>query len=253
VKYNELYDIISQRVPHGLSLSWDNDGKMLCLDSEKSIKKVLVCLDVTMGAIEYAGKNGFDLIVSHHPLIFKPLCSLNADSISGKRLLRLMSYGLSVMSFHTRLDATHVNSALAECLELQEITEFFVEGSPMGRVGRLKCEMTLGELALYIKEKLGGGAVEYPDIDCRIKNVAVLGGSGGDAIYDAIEAGADCLVTGECGYNKSLDSAELGFPVITAGHFHTENPVCREIEYIIKTIDGDIQCEIYTSNIFKAI
>lgn len=253
MKYNELYQEICKVVPEALALSWDNDGKMLCLEKDKDIKKILVCLDVTLDAIEYAGKNHFDLIVSHHPLIFKPILTFTCDTISTKRMAYLINYGVSVISLHTRLDVTYVNAALATALELEDIEEFSVEGSPMGRMGSLKKEMNASQFAEYLKKKLGSPCVEYSDIDGYIKRVAVLGGSGADAIKEAKKLGADCLVTGECGYNKMLDSAEDSFPIFTAGHFHTENPVCSNLVGILKGIDSTLECEIFNSNILKTV
>lgn len=253
MKYSELYKKICEKVPSSLSLSWDNDGDMLCIDESKEIKKILISLDITLDVINYAAKNSFDLIISHHPLIFKPMKGINQGNITGKRVCKLIQSGICAMSFHTRLDATDVNTALANALELGEVTEFFLDGSPMGRIGVLRNKMDTRGFGEYLKEKLGAACVEYPNIDATIQKVAVLGGSGADAISEAMELGADCLVTGECGYNKSLDCAEMGFPVFTAGHFHTENPVCMRIKDLILDIDNTFDCEVYSSYVFKAL
>ncbi|MBO5745019.1 MAG: Nif3-like dinuclear metal center hexameric protein, partial [Clostridia bacterium] len=84
MKYSQLYSELERIIPRGLSCDWDNDGDMLCLDGERDIKKVLVTLDITLSAIEYAKNGGYDLIVSHHPLIFKPLRAINENGISAR-------------------------------------------------------------------------------------------------------------------------------------------------------------------------
>ena len=251
MKYSELYSNISDVLPEALSCDWDNDGEMLCLDADKEIKRVLVALDITLPVIEYAKKGGFDLILSHHPLIFKPIKSISYGDITGKRVCKLINYGISAISLHTRLDVKHVNSALADALELRDIEVLTVDEQPMGRIGYLENEMTCEDFAQFVKEKLSAPYVEYTRIDKKIKRVAILGGSGADAIKEAISMEADCLLTGECGYNKALDSAESGLPVFTAGHFYTENPVCKYLAQLINKIDGAIECEVYSSNMFE--
>ena len=251
MKYSQFYSEMCKILPKECSCPWDNDGNMLCLDGEGHIKRILIALDITLPAIEYAKEKGYDLILSHHPLIFKPMKGITSEGITGKRVCKLIKYGISAMSFHTRLDTKAVNEALCEKLELRNVREFDLEGIPMGRIGELGKEMTCAEFAEYVKEHLCAPSVEFPNIDKVIKNVAVLGGSGGDAISDAVMAGADCLLTGECGYNKSLDSAEDDFPVFAAGHFFTENPVCEHIGKIINEIDKELEWEIYSSNIFS--
>ena len=249
MKYSQLYSELERIIPRGLSCEWDNDGDMLCLDGDRDVKKVLVTLDITLSAIEYAKNGGYDLIVSHHPLIFKPLRAINENGISARRACKLIKSDICAMSFHTRLDAVCVNDALAQRLELEEVEEFSIEGIPMGRVGVLSQEMTVEGFASYVKEKLGAAYVEYPRIEKNIRRVALLGGSGGDAISEASRL-ADCLVTGECGFNKAQDSAEAGFPVFVAGHYYTEDPVCEKIVKIINEVDEEIKCDIFHSNIF---
>ena len=100
----ELYRALDERFPSTLSCDWDNDGLMYCFDKSKQVKKVLITLDVTLDSIKYAVENGFDTIISHHPLIFKPISHLDFEGATGARLKELIKHDISVMSFHTRLD-----------------------------------------------------------------------------------------------------------------------------------------------------
>ena len=100
----ELYFRLSEMIPPSLSCEWDNDGLMVEA-SDKEIKKVLVTLDITEKTADHAIKNGYDCIISHHPLIFHPLKALSLDSVSALRAIKLLKHGVSAMSFHTRLDA----------------------------------------------------------------------------------------------------------------------------------------------------
>lgn len=242
----DFYNKLSELYPNTLSSSWDNDGLMCCADGSKEIKKVLVSLDATDTAIEYAEKGGYDLILTHHPLIFKGLRALNEYDVVGRRVIRAMKAGISVISLHTRLDAGAggVNDTLASLLGLSDIEVFGDDDNPtLGRIGTTDLS-DAKDFANRIKEATGvPSVVAYT---CRpIHRVAVVGGGGGDLISDARKAGADTLVTGESGYNKSLDAGEDGMNVFIAGHYYTEAPVlsvlCNLCEQIAKA-----ECSIYT-------
>ena len=101
----QLYAFLEARIPRTLSCSWDNDGLAVCASPDKPVRRVLVTLDVTADAIAYAEQGGFDVVLSHHPLLFSPLRSLCAGSDPADRVLSLLRADISAMSFHTRLDA----------------------------------------------------------------------------------------------------------------------------------------------------
>lgn len=251
----ELYLELSKKIPKELSCEWDNDGLMYCFDKNKQVEKVLVSLDVTLETIDYAVKNGYDAIVSHHPLIFKPISRLDFEGAVGARLKELIKNDITVMSFHTRLDCVAVNDWLAESLGLVGVCRYVLDdGLPMGRIGELEKEMSLDDFAKHVKKHLSASGVAYPRVEgAMIKKVAVLGGGGGDAVSVAMKLGADALVTGECSYNKILDAADLGLYVLTAGHFDTENGVCGYLCNTIEEIDKEINCQIYNSGIIANI
>ena len=168
----ELYNYLNERIPAELSEDWDNDGRML-ISSDREIKRVLISLDVTGETVSKAVKESFDLIITHHPLIFKPV-----KGITDERFLTLIKADISVFSFHTRLDAVEggVNDALASLLGLKN-TEAFEE---MGRIGELDKEMTAEEFAHFVKNTLGAPLVNFTDSEKKIKRAALLGGGGKD-------------------------------------------------------------------------
>lgn len=222
---SELYTHLNTLLPRSLSCDWDNDGLMVCGDPNAEVKKILFTLDITMQAVEYAEKIGADLIISHHPLIFKGIKHMNGEDITSKKVIRLLQSGISAMSFHTRLDAAEggINDILAETLELQNIEKFEAEEGLDSRFGDLKHEMTFEDFCLYVKEKLGAPSILASKGKDTVSRVAVLGGAGKDAIFSAMATGADAYLTGEANYHGLLDAAEMGFSVLTAGHDFTEN------------------------------
>ena len=93
----ELYEKLSARIPEELSESWDNDGIMCCSDDYREVERVLVALDVTDEVVDYAIDNGFDVIISHHPLVFKPISSVNPDNHISRKLIKLIKADVSVL------------------------------------------------------------------------------------------------------------------------------------------------------------
>ena len=97
----ELYDYLEEKMPPSLREDWDNDGMMCCPDTKAEVKRVLVSLDVTEEIVDYAIDRGFDLIISHHPLIFKPISSVTDSGNVSRKIIKLIESGVSVFSFHS--------------------------------------------------------------------------------------------------------------------------------------------------------
>jgi dinuclear metal center YbgI/SA1388 family protein len=149
----KLYDKLTERIPEELSEEWDNDGIMCSSDLSREVNNVLIALDVTEEIVDYAIGRNFDLIISHHPLIFKPLKGISEDNHVSRKIIKLISNNVSVFSFHTRADKVKggVNDILAERIGLVDVTPFG-EGC-MGRIGTLPDENDLSAFADMLKEK----------------------------------------------------------------------------------------------------
>lgn len=249
----ELYEYLNKRIPAELSCEWDNDGLMCCPSGDREVKKVLVTLDVSDEMAELAIENRCDVILSHHPLIFKPIKSLSDDNTIPARLIKLVQSGISVMSFHTRLDVLPggVNDALSEKLGLHDIEPFGEEGVMMGRVGYVD-ETTLEKFAKFVKTTLGTPTVLYNG-RLPVKKVAVLGGSGEDFIGAAKERGADTFVSGNIGYHIMAEAKENGINLIEAGHYFTEVPVLRCLADMVRDADEKAEIIFGDSNNIKSI
>ena len=258
MKVRKLYELLEERIPRTLSCEWDNDGLMCCPCGDDQVSKVLVALDVTGEVVEYAKQNGYDLILSHHPLIYKGLKSFDDNGYVSSKLLSLVTAGISVMSFHTRLDAVEggVNDELAIRLGLCDIEPIYCDGIPLGRVGNLTLDMNACDFAKKVKEALDAPFVLLSDAGVRVKRVCVVGGNGGDLLGEAKRAGADTFVSGRLDYHSMTDAPDQKVQkmnLLEAGHFYTENPVCLVLRRFVLDIDSTIECDIYSSNIIKAI
>ena len=244
---NELYRNLNEKIPPSLSCQWDNDGLMCCPDGGAEVKRVLVTLDVTEAAVRRAIEGGYDLIVSHHPMIFKGLKSVNSENFIAAKTIDLIRNGISVMSFHTRLDAVEggVNDVLAELLGLRDAVPFGEEA--IGRIGSLPEAMDQMEFAERVKAVLNAPVIWFADAGLPARRVAVLGGGGDDDVVAARAAGADTYVTGELKYHSLTDAPEEGMNLIEAGHFHTENPVCETLRRWLLAIDPTLTVDLFYS------
>ena len=156
-----------------------------------------------------------------------------------------MSGGISVLSYHTRLDAAQggVNDTLAEKLGLSD-TEAFCG---LGRVGLLEHEMKAGDFLSYVKEKLSCTFLRTSlyDSEKTVKKVALTGGAGKDFVAGAARI-ADAYITGDLSHNAFITANETGLLAVDAGHYHTENPVVQTIAERISEKFADT--EIFVSD-----
>ncbi len=238
--FSAIYKYLDALFPTSLSCDWDNDGMMCVTDTEKNISRVLLTLDITDKSIDYALANKYDLIISHHPLVFSPVRHVSVTDNVGKKLIKLIKNDLPAISFHTRLDAADdgVNDALASALGLSDVRKFGNADDTIGRIGTVD-EIDLPTFAGTVKDRLGAGSITVSDCGLTVNRVAVLGGAGKDYADAAKAAGADTYVTGEMGYNALLDRSEE-MNIILAGHYFTEVPVLRKIKELLLKLDKDL-------------
>ncbi len=225
-RVNDFYSFLDEICPFSLQEKWDNSG-MLIGDEKKEVTRAAVVLDITKEVVEYACQVGVDLIISHHPVIFKA----QRTFLKGSVAFALAENGISAISTHTCLDSAvgGVNDVLAENLEIEN-TEIFPceESADLVRVGVLPYPMSCDELAHKLKEELGGN-IRYCDNGKTIESVALCGGSGCSFNDDIIKAGIDAYITGDAGHHDFLDCKENGLALFAAGHFETENPVVASL------------------------
>ena len=249
----ELYKNFCEYLPEDLRCEWDNDGIMVCPDSGAEVKKVLVALDVTEEIVDYAIECGFDLIVSHHPLIFRPLNTVTEENHISRKVVKLIANAISVFSFHTRADRAKggVNDRLADVIGIKNAVPFGEDG--LGRIGNLPEEYELEIFADAVKLSLGADMIKISDGYNAVKRVAVVGGDGKDFVKAALEMGADTYVSGRLSYNVMAEAAEMGINLIEAGHFFTEQPVTEFFSEIISKFDPNVYVEIANSNMIRSI
>lgn len=221
MKVKELASYLENKIPSTLSESWDNDGRMVVPNGDAEVTGVLIALDCTSKSIAKAIERECNVIVTHHPLVFKPLARLTDTDNVGKRVLNCVREGIAVLSYHTRLDSMEggVNDCLADAIGLENTSAFL----PYGRIGEVN-EQSFETFAKHVSDALGAD-VSLVKAGETVRRVAVVSGAGKDEIAVVSGAGADTFVTGEVMHNHMLECKELGLNLICATHYATERVV----------------------------
>ena len=254
----ELYLKLDKKIPRALSCAWDNDGLMCCPDGDREVRRVLVALDATDEVCRHAIEGGYDMILTHHSLIFKGIKAFEDENAIVAKTIKLVHANIAVMSFHTRLDALEggVNDTLAGVLGLKNVESFIGEGLPIGRVGEFDAPMSLEDFAGKVKETLGAPFVLVSDSGREVRRVAVVGGDGKDFIAQARALGADTYVSGRFDYHSMTDTPDTvggGINLIEAGHFFTEHPVTSVLKNDVESLLPDATVTIFSSNVIHML
>lgn len=228
----EIEQAIFQWAPKETAMQGDNVGHLIG-DRHRGVKRVLVALDIVGDVVREAVEGGYDLIVSHHPVMnctWSPVQTIRDDNEQGRMFLSLIRNNVSAICMHTNLDAAvgGVNDVLASCLGLHDVC--VIEGGEgVVRAGELSCETTLHDFLAKTKTALQPNGIRYVDGGKPVHRVAVGGGACGEFFGCAVAHGCDTFVTSDVKYNQFLDARDLGLNLIDAGHFPTEDPVCEAV------------------------
>lgn len=228
-----VMNALERIAPRHLAEDWDNTGLLVGSYAQK-VECILVALDVDDTVVAEAIERSADMIVAHHPAIFRGMKQLRTDLPLGRRLAALLTHGVAVAAAHTNLDITRggVNDVLAERLGLEKLSSFITteqaDGSAesLGRIGTLPAPVAIDDFAHSVCKQLLVSHVRLVRaVDRPVRRVAVCGGAGAEFIDTAVRRGADVYVTGDVKYHEAQRAAEQGMHLIDAGHFGTERPV----------------------------
>lgn len=243
----DVLQFIESLAPPELKMEWDNVG-LNCGSKAAPVKKILVALDPFEHVCQEAAAWGADLLVTHHPLIFRPLPMVTDDAAITRGLMTLIRSNISHICAHTNLDCAQggVNDVLAKKLGLTDISTIDAYGG-MLRCGQVQ-EQSLEHFLQFVKETLCCDGIRYCDGGKPVRKVAVGGGGCADGLYDAICAGCDTFITADIKYNGFWDAKEQGLNLIDAGHFQTENPVIPVLAAKLQAQFPDAEVKISASH-----
>ena len=276
ITVEDIRRAVNDIAPFELAESWDNPG-LLVGDPATEVKQVLTCLDVTETSARKAVELGCNVIVAHHPLIFKGIRNLSAGEPATATLKVLLQHDIAVIAAHTNLDIAEggVNDTLARLIGLDMDTlQGFVpagkmpDGRPafMGRIGEPRQSgLTLDGFVAQVAAALPAGQVRFVRADSlrrfdaaggsatTVRRVALCSGSGAEFIPQAAAMGADTYVTGDVRYHDAQLAANLGLNLIDAGHFGTEFPIAHVLHEKLAALFPKIPVveDVWSHDIFE--
>lgn len=253
----EIMERIEERYPKRYALEWDNVGLQVGR-SDKEVSRIYVALDATDEVIGEAAAWGADMLITHHPMIFKAMKQINDTHFIGRRVIKLIQSDISYYAMHTNYDVMGMADLAGEILDMrdarvldvtcvepgkrrsltpggadaghdggngatgQTAQESHEEG--IGRVADLEEAMSLRECCDFVKERFHLPSVKvFGDPDMQVRRIAISPGSGKSVIGAALRKGADVLVTGDIDHHEGIDAVAQGMAVMDAGHYGIEH------------------------------
>ena len=235
MRIRDITDLLDSKFPRENALDYDNPG-LIAGDPDRTVTGCILSLDCTSKAIEAAKKNGFNLIITHHPLIFGGFDTVTTETSTGKLLLQLIKSDIACFASHTNLDLTDEfgNLAIAEALGADDASH--LEGTVCGVVFECGEGENVKSLAKRTAEGLGAsGIITINDPQNKVKKVFVQGGSfDEDSIPAIVAAGCDTVISGEIKHHVTVMLEELGINSIIAGHSATEQVYLPKIAKMLE-------------------
>lgn len=236
----DVYKFIDIIAPFSTQEEWDNSG-LLVGEENKEVSRILFALDITYDVLNQAINSNAELIITHHPIIFKPVSNILSDSL----LYKVIENGISIISAHTNYDKAvdGVNDILCKTIGATKYEK--VDGTCLN-IAYFDNKVYVDDFALFLRGKLGG-IVRYNSLDKELCKVAVCSGSGSDYLPVVKELNCDALLTGDASHHDFLDASEMDIALFACGHFETENIAIKPLAERISN-EFNIECIIAKQN-----
>lgn len=234
MKACEIVEALERFAPTSLQEPYDNTGLQVG-DIETDIKGIMVSLDITEAVLDEAIEHGCNMVVAHHPLLFRGLKRIAGQDFVQRVVVKAIKNDIVLYSAHTNLDKCHngVSWKMAELLGLENVMVLVPEKDGdvgLGCIGELKLPVGEAEALEYVKKAFGAECVRHTPLTGRmVRKIAVCGGSGAEFVEDAITAGADMYVTADVKYHDFF-LADNKIVMADIGHFESE-VATKEIFY----------------------
>lgn len=233
MKIKEITDYLEKFFPIDLQMDFDNSGYQIT--NSGNTKRVMIALNANLASLDDAISKKCNLLITHHPFIFKPLTKIDLTRPSGQFIKKALANDIAVYSLHTCLDIgladESMNHWLIKELDVEEIS--YYDDSHLGKMGKLKVPVKSGDFIQQVKDIYRLDVVHtnsfYPE---SIRKVAVVGGAGADDLYK-VAGQVDCFITGDCKYHNYQDANDLNILLLDVGH-HVEVIVEEKIKELLK-------------------
>ena len=238
MKCSEICALIEQEYGTEYACDWDNVG-LLAGRSTKEVKKILLSLDATDEVVRMAVEGGYDMLITHHPMLFSAIKRVTDQDMNGRRLLELIRNDISYYAMHTNYDTRGMADLAARLLGLTECTvlEEVKDGEGIGRVGKLPHPMTLRECGEQVKVAYGIPNVRlFGDPDTQVSLAGVCPGAGKSTMPLALGFGCDVYITGDIDHHTGIDAVDQGMCIIDAGHYGVEHIFMEDVKAYLENV-----------------
>lgn len=225
-----FYDTINNFAPFNTADSWDNSG-LLIGSMEQVVFNVLIALDITEEVVEEAIQNKCQLIITHHPFIFKGVMTITEHNYNGKLLQKIIQNSISVIAAHTNIDrsTTHgINQFLAQTYRLEDCISLNEEQG-YGIVGKLSTPLNFDSLTALTKSIFNIDIIKVSNYQIKanskikdISKIAICSGASADFIEDALSHSADLYITSDIKYHEAQKVLGSNMLLFDVGHFESE-------------------------------
>ncbi len=236
-----IYELIDDIAPFDSQEGFDNAG-LLVGNRNQPVQRVLLALDVTASVIDEAKRLQAQLIVTHHPVMFRGTKSLLNEDYEGGVISHLICSDLALISAHTNLDQSSLGAGLliADMLGMTEL----LQADHYVVVGLLPEPATAEKIGRRIAGALGGSIRVFGENDKLITRLGIAGGAYDEGYLTARAHGADAFLTGEVRHHNALAAAESGFVLYDGGHYQTEAPMMHALGECLQSKLNALQCDV---------
>lgn len=240
MKIKDILSTLESIAPPHLQESYDNAG-LIVGDPEAAVTGVLFCLDSTEAVVNEAVEKGCNLVVAHHPIVFRGLKRLNGANYVERTVMQAIRQNVAIYAIHTNLDNVYhlgVNTKIAEKLGLTKTRILAPKPGQVdigaGLLGELPTVVPEMEFLQNVKKNLRATCVRHTALRGKlVRTVAVCGGSGSFLLSEALQAGADAFVTADFKYHEFFD-AEGKLVIADIGHFESEQFTIELLHDIVR-------------------
>ncbi|MCL1881376.1 MAG: Nif3-like dinuclear metal center hexameric protein [Oscillospiraceae bacterium] len=230
ITVKHVYDYLEKIAPFATQIRGDNSG-FLVGDLQTKVFRILVCLDATNKVVAEAADKKAELIISHHPLMYRGIEQL----FKGEPVFDLVQNGINLIAAHTNLDVADGGITDLMLTKLgfppsDDVVGATTKGdTEFGKITVLDKAISAKELAQKCKVAFDCTSVRYVDGGKLVKKIGVCSGGGGKYVELAFKKGCDAYVCGDLRNDRLVFADNVGLTLVDAGHFHTENIFCDDM------------------------
>ena len=237
MKICDLLQEINNFASFDLCAEWDNSG-LIIGDYDSEVKKIAVTLDAVPEAVIKASELNCNLLITHHPLIFRGLKRINYNNWLGLAIKEAIKREINIIALHTNFDRAEsgVNSILAKKINLEDCENL----SDYGIKGNLREKMSLKNFLEFVKNSWNLTQIDYYFENERdIKRVALCGGSGSE--FWEFAKDCDIYITCDMKYHELIDAVRSGLVMALCNHGEMERASLQELSKKFNAVLLDIK------------